>query len=149
MSDYICKIGEDNFPKYNRDYISLNTSEGLRITIALVVSGVPFVGSFDKSRITFAYDADYKDTVQEIIGKASSKKFDNLLREVKEHEGDDCLYFLPTVAKILRMTEGTLRNRAQDVQLSMCKHYTDVWLCDEVTIHRELEDVMMLKVKAE
>ena len=56
MSDYVFEIGEDNFPKFNREYVSMNTSEGLRITIALVVSGIPFSGHFDKNRISFAYD---------------------------------------------------------------------------------------------
>ncbi len=46
MSDYVFEIGEDNFPKFNREYVSMNTSEGLRITIALVVSGIPFSGRF-------------------------------------------------------------------------------------------------------
>ena len=44
MSDYVFEIGEDNFPKFNREYVSMNTSEGRRITIALVVSGIPFSG---------------------------------------------------------------------------------------------------------
>ena len=147
MGDYVFEIGEDNFPKFNREYVSMNTSEGLRITIALVVSGIPFSGHFDKHRISFAYDADYKSAAQEIIAKASSEEFDEMLREVKEHSGEDCLYFLPTVANILRMTVGTLRNRPEDIQLTLCKHYTDVWLCDEDTIKRELEDVLMLRMK--
>ena len=70
-----------------------------------------------------------------------------LTNYVKEHSGEDCLYFLPTVANILRMTVGTLRNRPEDIQLTLCKHYTDVWLCDEDTIKRELEDVLMLRMK--
>ena len=49
MSDYVFEIGEDNFPKFNREYVSMNTSEGLRITIALVVSGLPVSGHFDKN----------------------------------------------------------------------------------------------------
>ena len=74
MSDYVFEIGEDNFPKFNREYVSMNTSEGLRITIALVVSGIPFSGHFDKSRISFAYDADYKSAAQEIIAKYQAGK---------------------------------------------------------------------------
>jgi len=42
---------------------------------------------------------------------------------------------------------GTLRNRPEDIQLTLCKHYTDVWLCDEDTIKCELEDVLMLRMK--
>ena len=149
MSDYVFEIGEDNFPKFNREYVSMNTSEGLRITIALVVSGIPFSGHFDKNRISFAYDADYKSAAQEIIAKASSEEFDEMLREVKEHSGEDCLYFLPTVANILRMTVGTLSRRPLDIQLAVCKRYVDNWYCDTYTIQHELRDAMMLITKPE
>ena len=91
--------------------------------------------------------ADKLAKLEKKIAKASSEEFDEMLREVKEHSGEDCLYFLPTVANILRMTVGTLRNRPEDIQLTLCKHYTDVWLCDEDTIKRELEDVLMLRMK--
>lgn len=147
MSDYVFEIGEDNFPKFNREYVSMNTSEGLRITIALVVSGIPFKGRFDKERMLFNYDGIFKESVDEIIAKFTSDEYAEQRREIAEHKDDDCLYFLPTVANILRMTVGTLRNRPEDIQLTLCKHYTDIWLCDEDTIKRELEDVLMLRMK--
>ncbi len=147
MSDYVFLIGEDNFSKENREYISLDTSEGKSITVALSASGVPFCGRFDKSRITFAYDGDYKESVKEIISKLTSEEYSDIRREIKEHKGEDCLYFIPTVAKILRMTEGTLRSRPSDIQLAVCKRYTDIWCCDTYTIQRELENVLMLKTQ--
>ena len=149
MSEYIFKIGEDNFPKDNREYFGLDTNEGLRIAIALVAGGVPFHGSFDKSRISFAYDADYKDTVEEVISKLTSEKYAALRKEIKEHKDNDCLYFLPAVAKLLRMTEGTLRRRPLDIQLAVCKRYVDNWYCDTYTIQHELRDAMMLITKPE
>ena len=64
-------------------------------------------------------------------------------------KGDDCLYFLPAVAKLLRMTEGTLRHRPLDIQLAVCKRYVDNWYCDTFTIQHELRDAMMLITKPE
>ena len=149
MSEYIYKIGEDNFPIDNREYCRLLTTEGLRITIALVAGGVPFHGDFDKGRISFAYDADYKDTVDEIISKVTSEEYAALRKEIEEHKENDCLYFLPTVANLLRMTEGTLRCKPTDIQLSLCKRYVDNWYCDTYTIQQELKDALMLITKPE
>ncbi|MGN0477380.1 MAG: hypothetical protein ACI4HM_08595 [Ruminococcus sp.] len=147
MSDYVFLIGDDDFSKENREYISLDTSEGQKITVALTASSVPFCGRFNDSKITFAYDSDYKDTVDEIISKITSEEYADIRREIKEHKGEDCLYFIPTVAKLLRMTEGTLRSRPSDIQLAVCKHYTDIWCCDTYTIQRELENVLTLKTQ--
>ena len=118
-----------------------------QITVALAASGVPFKGRYDNESIFFDYDRNYKESVDEIIAKFTSDEYAEQRKEIAEHKGDECLYFLPAVAKILRMTEGTLRNRPEDIQLTLCKHYTDVWLCDEDTIKRELEDVLMLRMK--
>lgn len=96
------------------------------------------------------YDGDYKDSVDEIISKITSDEYADLRREIGEHRmGEDCLYFIPSVAKVLRMTEGTLRSRPLDIQLAVCKRYTDTWYCDIFTIQRELNDALMLRTKTE
>ena len=146
MSEYIFFVGDD-YKCSNKEYVALPTDKGQQITVTLTASVVPFKGRFDKSGIFFDYDSDYKESVDEIIAKFTSDEYAEQRKEIEEHRGDDCLYFLPTVANILRMTVGTLRNRPEDIQLTLCKHYTDVWLCDEDTIKRELEDVLMLRMK--
>ena len=66
----------------------------------------------------FSYDADYKDTVDEIVKKASSDEFEEMLREIKEHKDDSSyLVLLPSVAHYLNVTEGTLRNRPNELQV--------------------------------
>ena len=95
------------------------------------------------------YDGIYKESVDEIIAKFTSDKYAEQRNEIAEHKGDDCLYFLPAVAKILRMTEGTLRRRPLDIQLAVCKRYVDNWYCDTYTIQHELKDAMMLITKPE
>lgn len=125
MSDYIFQIGDD-FSSENREYVALNTNEGQLITIALTASGVPFKGRFDKVGIFFSYAGDYKDSVDEIISKITSDEYAEQRREIDEYrKGEDCLCFIPTAAKLLRMTEGTLRSRPLDIQLAVCKRYTD------------------------
>ena len=61
----------------------------------------------------------------------------------------DYLFFIPVVAKLLRMTEGTLRRRPVDIQLAVCKRYADNWGCDTYTMQHELRDAMMLTTKPE
>ena len=148
MSDYIYHIGDD-YDCINKDYVILSTDKGQQITVALTASGVPFKGRYDNESIFFDYGRNYKESVDEIIAKFTSDDYAEQRREIAEHKGDDCLYFLPAVAKILRMTEGTLRRRPLDIQLAVCKRYVDNWYCDTYTIQHELRDAMMLIIKPE
>ena len=148
MSEYIYKVGDD-YESDNKEYLALNTDKGQQISIALAASSIPFKGRFDKERMLFNYDGIFKESVDEIIAKFTSDKYAVQRREIAEHKGDDCLYFLPAVAKLLRMTEGTLRRRPLDIQLAVCKRYVDNWYCDTYTIQHELKDAMMLITKPE
>ena len=149
MSDYICKIGDD-YESDNKEYVGLTTNKGQLITIALAASGIPFKGRFDKEDFFFSYDGHYKDSVQEILDKFNSDEYADQRNEIEEHRKEkDYLYFLPAVAKLLRMTEGTLRSRPMDIQLSLCKRYADNWYCDTYTIQHELRDALMLITKPE
>ena len=143
MSDYVFLVGDD-YESSNKEYVSINSDKGKLISIALTASGVPFKGRYDNETIFFDYDRNYKESVDEIIAKFTSDEYAEQRREIAEHKDDDCLYFLPAVAKLLRMTEGTLRRRPMDIQLAVCKRYVDNWYCDTYTIQHELRDAMML-----
>ena len=108
MSDYVFLVGDD-YESNNKEYVTINTDKGKLISIALAASGIPLKGRFDKERMLWGYDGFYKESVDEIIAKFTSDNYAEQRREIAEHKGDDCLYFLPAVAKLLRMTEGSLR----------------------------------------
>ena len=148
MSDYIYHIGDD-YDCNNKEYVTLSTDKGQQITVALTASGVPFKGRYDEESIFFDYDGDYKESVDEIIAKFTSDEYAEQRKKITEYKGDDRLYFLPAVTKLLRMTEGTLRRRPLDIQLAVCKRYVDNWYCDTYTIQHELKDAMMLTTKPE
>ena len=148
MSEYVFLVGDD-YESNNREYVSIDTDKGQQISIALAASGIPFKGRFDKERMLFNYDGIYKESVDEIIAKFTSDEYAEQRKKITEYKGDDCLYFLPAVAKLLRMTEGTLRRRPLDIQLAVCKRYVDNWYCDTYTIQHELKDAMMLITKLE
>lgn len=148
MSDYVFLVGDD-YESSNKEYVSIDTDKGKLISIALAASGIPFKGRFDKDRMLFNYDGIYKESVDEIIAKFTSDDYAEQRREIAEHKSDDCLYFLPAVAKLLRMTEGTLRRRPMDIQFAVCKRYADNWGCDTYTMQHELRDAMMLTTKPE
>ena len=148
MSDYVFLVGDD-YESNNKEYVSIDTNKGQQISIALAASGIPFKGRFDKERMLFNYDGIYKESVDEIIAKFASDEYAEQRKKITEYKGDDCLYFLPAVAKLLRMTEGTLRRRPMDIQLAVCKRYVDNWYCDTYTIQHELRDAMMLITKPE
>ena len=116
----------------------------------ITASGVPFKGRYDEESIIFDYDGDYKESVDEIIENLTSDKCADIRREIEEHRRNkDYLFFIPVVAKLLRMTEGTLRRRPVDIQLAVCKRYADNWGCDTYTMQYELRDAMMLTTKPE
>ena len=148
MSDYVFLVGDD-YESNNKEYVSINSDKGQQISIAFAASGIPFKGRFDKDRMLFNYDGIYKDSVDEIIAKFTSDEYAEQRKKITEYKGDDCLYFRPAVAKLLRMTEGTLRLRPLDIQLALCKRYVDNWYCDTYTIQHELKDAMMLTTKPE
>lgn len=49
---------------------------------------------------------------------------------------------LGEVAELLNTTIGILKNRPDEIQLALCKTYTDFWLCDNATIQRELDRII-------
>lgn len=101
MSDYIYEIGNDDFSKDNREYVTLITERGQQIAVALGLGGIPHKGRYDDEKISFSYDADYKDSVTEIIDKLTSDDYLETRREIDEHSnGEDCLRYIPDVAKI-------------------------------------------------
>lgn len=146
MSDEVYLIGEQNFNCERREYVALGTKEGRHIAVALTASGVPFGGKVSDERITFAYDVDYKEEVDEIIKKATSEEYTDFRRELNEnYKGEKCMHFLPAAAEMLHMTEGTLRRRPLDVQFIVCRRYADYCICDSNTLRRELEKALLLK----
>ena len=93
MSDYIYHIGDD-YDCNNKEYVVLSTDKGQQITVALAASGVPFKGRYDKERILFDYDADYKESVDEIIENLTSDNCADIRREIEEHRRDKDYLFL-------------------------------------------------------
>ena len=150
MSDYIYEIGNDDFSKDNREYVTLITERGQQIAVALGLGGIPHKGRYDDEKISFSYDADYKDSVTEIIDKLTSDDYLETRREIDEHSnGEACLRYIPDVAKILRISESMLRSRPLDIQLVVCKYYTAMWICDSYTLERELKAVFTLNKQIE
>lgn len=146
MSDDVYLIGDENFSCERREYVALVTKEAQHIVLALSASGVPFDGRLSGEHITFAYDADYKEEVDEIIKKATSEEYADFRRELNEnYKGEKCMHFLPAAAEMLNMTEGTLRSRPLDVQFIVCRRYADFCICDSNTLRRELEKALLLK----
>ena len=132
MSDYIYHIGDD-YDCNNKEYVILSTDKGQQITVALTASRVPFKGRYDEESIIFDYDGDYKESVDEIIENLTSDKCADIRSEIEEHRRDkDYLFFIPVVAKLLRMTEGA-----------------DNWGCDTYTMQHELRDALSLTTKPE
>ena len=91
------------------------------------------------------FDGSYKEQVEDIIAKAQSGEYEALLRELQVYGEPDGYYrLLGEVAEVLNTTIGTLQSRPDEIQLALCKTYVNFWLCDKVTIQRELERIHTL-----
>ena len=129
----------------NREFIRIETDKAQAIVVALDKSNIPFSARFGDAEMVLTYDGSYKEQVEEIIAKAQSGDYEALLRELQVYGVPDGYYrLLGEVAELLNTTVSFLQSRPDEVQLLLCKFYVNFWLCDKVTIQRELERIHTL-----
>lgn len=139
MRDYPYVCGADIQSIANKEFVRFETTKSRDIVVALDKSNIPFSAKYNDTEIVLTYDGNYKHSVDEIAAKVMSKKYDELLREIREKKSDDYLLLLYEVADVLNTTVGTLKARPVEIQELLCKAYADFWICDTPTIQRELD----------
>ena len=127
----------------NREFIRLETDKAQAIVVALDKSNIPFSARFSDAEMVLTFDGSFKEQVEKIIAKTQSGDYEILLRELQVYGVPDGYYrILGEVAELLNTTVGALKNRPDEIQLALCKTYTDFWLCDDTTIQRELDRII-------
>lgn len=127
----------------NREFVRIETDKAQAIVIALDKSNIPFSARFSDTEMVLTFDGSFREQIEEIITKAQSGDYEILLRELQVYGVPDGYYrLLGEVAELLNTTVGTLKNRPDEIQLALCKTYTDFWLCDDATIQRELDRII-------
>ena len=150
MSDYIFSCGNGEIPMKNRAYANIQTNQAKNICIGIENSGIPYSANFTAEELKLTYDADYRENVDEILNKAQSGDYDEMLREIKEkREGDGYLTLLPTVAHYLHTTEGALKRRPEEQQIRLCRLFVNFWFADTSTIQRELSKAICVNRETE
>lgn len=145
MTDFPYIAGTDITAIRNKEFICIETDKAQAICIALDKGGIPFSARFGDAELVLTFDGSYKEQVEDIIAKAKSGEYEALLRELQVYGEPDGYYrLLGEVAEVLNTTIGTLQSRPDEVQLALCKTYVNFWLCDKVTIQRELERIHTL-----
>ena len=145
MTDFPYIAGTDITAIRNKEFIRIETDKAQAICIALDKGGIPFSARFGDAEMVLTFDGSYKEQVEDIIAKATSGEYEALLRELQVYGEPDGYYrLLGEVAEVLNTTIGTLQSRPDEVQLALCKTYVNFWLCDKVTIQRELERIHTL-----
>lgn len=145
MTEFPYIAGTDITAIRNKEFIRIETDKAQAICIALDKGGIPFSARFGDAEMVLAFDGSFKEQVEDIIAKAQSGEYEALLREMQVYGEPDCYYrLLGEVAEVLNTTIGTLQSRPDEVQLALCKTYVNFWLCDKVTIQRELERIHTL-----
>ncbi len=145
MTDFPYIAGTDITAIRNKEFIRIETDKAQAICIALDKGGIPFSARFGDAEMVLTFDGSFKEEVEDIIVKAQSGEYEALLRELQVYGEPDGYYrLLGEVAEVLNTTIGTLQSRPDEVQLALCKTYVNFWLCDKVTIQRELERIHTL-----
>ena len=145
MTDSPYIAGTDITAIRNKEFIRIETDKAQAICIALDKGGIPFSARFGDAEMVLTFDGSFKEQVEDIIAKAQSGEYEALLRELQVYGEPDGYYrLLGEVAEVLNTTIGTLQSRPDEVQLALCKTYVNFWLCDKVTIQRELERIHTL-----
>lgn len=145
MTDFPYIAGTDITAIRNKEFIRIETDKAQAICIALDKGGIPFSARFGDAEMVLTFDGSFKEQVEDIIAKAQSGEYEALLRELQVYGEPDGYYrLLGEVAEVLNTTIGTLQSRPDEVQLALCKTYVKFWLCDKVTIQRELERIHTL-----
>ena len=145
MTDFPYIAGTDSTAIRNKEFIRIETDKAQAICIALDKGGIPFSARFGDAEMVLTFDGSFKEQVEDIIAKAQSGEYEALLRELQVYGEPDGYYrLLGEVAEVLNTTIGTLQSRPDEVQLALCKTYVNFWLCDKVTIQRELERIHTL-----
>lgn len=145
MTEFSYIAGIDITSIANKEFIRFNTDKAQEICVALDKSGIPFSARYGETEMVLTYDGSCKEQVEDIIAKAESGNYEALLRELQVYGEPDGYYrLLGEVAEVLNTTIGTLQSRPDEVQLALCKTYVNFWLCDKVTIQRELERIHTL-----
>lgn len=143
MRDYPYVCGADIHSIDNKEFMQFETANASKICIALDKSGIPFSARYGDNEIVLTFDGSYKEQVGKIIEKAQSGNYEAMLRELQTYGMPDGYYrLLGEVAELLNTSVSALQNRPQDIQLMLCKTYADFWLCDDVTIQRELDHII-------
>lgn len=145
MTEFLYIAGVDIASIANKEFIRIDTDKAQEICVALDKSGIPFSARFGDAEMVLTFDGSFKEQVEDIIAKAQSGEYEALLRELQVYGEPDGYYrLLGEVAEVLNTTIGTLQSRPDEVQLALCKTYVNFWLCDKVTIQRELERIHTL-----
>lgn len=143
MTDFPYICGEDISAINNKEFIRIETDKAQAIVIALDKSDIPYSARFRDTEMVLTFDGSYREQVESIITKAMSGDYEALLCELQVYGVPDGYYrLLGEVAELMNTTIGTLQARPDEIQLALCKTYTDFWLCDDASLQRELDRVI-------
>ena len=142
MSD-VFTSGQDLRNIKDKCFARHTTAHAKDAVLALDKCNVPYFAKFNDSCISLTYDGSYADTVDEIIKKAQSDDYEQMMLEITDRSNQDGYkILLPEIAEILHTSIGTLKMRPDEVQENLCRTYVNLWFCDLPTMKRELQRVL-------
>lgn len=123
-----------------KQYITLETENSIKIIKGLEQSDMPFFAKYDDVKIILTYSKNDENKVNQILTKAVSGDEEEIL--MFKSEPDSLIYarlLLPEIADLLGVSVDYLENRPQDIQILLAQTYVSYRYSDNDTIKKALE----------
>lgn len=133
----------------NKQYMTIETAHAAEIVKGLDLSGVPYFAKHDENVMYLTFSAENRSAVDEIIRKAESGDYEEMMLQLSENKSDGYAPLIPEIAEILHCAVGSVTARPPELVETLAKTYINYWHSDRQTIQEALERIIDLNTETE
>ena len=133
----------------DKQYLTVETARAAEIIRGLDLSGIAYFAKAEDDVIYLTFSADCKAVVDEIVAKAQSGDYEELMIQLSENGSNRYAPLYAEIAEILHCAVGSVTSRPPEIVDMLAKTYINYWLSDRQTIQRALERIIDLNADTE
>ena len=133
----------------DKQYLTIETEHAAEIIRGLDLSGIAYFAKAEENVIYLTFSADCKVVVDEIVAKAESGDYEELMLQLSENGSDGYAPLYAEIAEILHCAVGSVTSRPPEITDILAKTYINYWHSDRQTIQRALERIIDLNAETE
>lgn len=131
----------------NKQYMTIGTAHAAQIVKGLDLSGIPYFAKHDENVMYLTFSAENRSAVDEIIRKADSGDYEEMVLQLSESKADGYAPLIPEIAEILHCAVGSVTARPPELVDTLAKTYINYWHSDRQTIQEALERIIDLNTE--